>query len=99
MKPTSIFVAAGALLVSGMASAADIKVLSTQATEEAYKELVPQFEKASGHKVSTVFTGTLDVQKRIAAGETYDMLIMASGAIDDYVKSGKVVSGSRTDLA
>ena len=58
---------AAALLMSGVAQAADIKVLSTQATEEAYKELVAQFEKSSGHKVSTIFTGTLDVQKRLAA--------------------------------
>jgi len=99
MNSVAISVAASALLMSGLANAAEIKVLSTQATEEAYKELIPQFEKASGHKVSTVFTGTLDVQKRVAAGEVYDMLIMASGAIDDYVKSGKVVAGSRTDLA
>src|SRR5436190_13604429 len=79
--------------------AAEIKVLSTQATEEAYKELVPEFEKTSGHKVTTVFTGTLDVQKRVAAGEKYDLLIMAGPAIDDYVKSGTVVAGSRVDLA
>src|SRR5437870_8696358 len=91
--------AAGALLLSGFANAAEIKVLSTQATEEAYKELVPQFEKASRHKVTTVFTGTLDVQKRVAAGEKYDLLIMAGPAIDDYVKSGTVVAGSRVDLA
>src|SRR4051794_25893765 len=96
---TALAIAAGALLVSGMAGAAEIKVLSTQATEEAYRELVPQFEKASGHKVTTVFTGTLDVQKRIAAGETYDMLIMAGPAIDDYIKAGKVVAGARTNLA
>ena len=37
-----------ALLVSSIANAAEIKVISTQATEEAYKELVAQFEKATG---------------------------------------------------
>ena len=73
MKSTMIIATASALLWSGACGAADIKVLSTQATEEAYKELVPQFEQASGHKVSTVFTGTLDVQKRVAAGETCDL--------------------------
>jgi molybdate transport system substrate-binding protein len=40
--------------------AAEIRVLSTQATEEAYRELVPEFEKTTGHKVTTTFTGTLD---------------------------------------
>ena len=99
MKTVSLMTAAAALLLAGSVNAAEIKVLSTQATEEAYKELVPQFEKASGHKVTTVFTGTLDLQKRIAAGEKYDLIIMAGPAIDDYIKAGTVVAGSRVDLA
>jgi molybdate transport system substrate-binding protein len=99
MKIASLMTAAGALLLAGFANAAEIKVLSTQATEEAYKELMPQFEKASGHKVTTIFTGTLDLQKRVAAGEKYDLLIMAGPAIDDYIKAGTVVAGSRVDLA
>jgi molybdate transport system substrate-binding protein len=94
-----IAVASGLLLLSGTAHSADIKVLSTQATEQAYKELVPQFEKAAGHKVTTVFTGTLDADKRLAAGESYDMLIMSSGSIDGHIKDGKVAGGSRVDLA
>jgi molybdate transport system substrate-binding protein len=91
--------AAGTLLLSSLAGAAEIKVLSTQATEEAYRELVPQFEKAAGHKVTTVFTGTLDANKRLAAGEVYDLLIMSGPSIDEHIKSGKVAAGSRVDLA
>ena len=96
---TALSIAAAALLLSGAAGAAEIKVLSTQATEEAYKELAPQFEKASGHKVTTVFTGTLDALKRLSNGETYDLLIMARQQIDELSQSGKVVAGSRTDVA
>jgi len=70
-------------------------VLSTQPTEQAYRELVPQFEKATGHKVTTVFTGTLDADKRLAAGESYDMLIMSSGSIEGHIKDGKAAAGSR----
>src|SRR3954452_24406164 len=92
-----IFVAA--LLLSGMASAADIKVISTQATEEAYKELVAQFEKATGHKVTTFFSGTLNVQKKLGDGELYDLILMAGPAIDEQIKLGKAVAGSRVDLA
>ena len=99
MNSSIIVAAAAALMFSGVANAAEIKVLSTQATEEAYRELVPLFEKASGHKVTTIFTGTLDLQKRIAAGEAYDLIIMAGPAIDDFIKSGKIVPGSRVDLA
>jgi molybdate transport system substrate-binding protein len=96
---TALSIATAALLLSGAASAAEIKVLSTQATEEAYKELVPLFEKASGHKVTTVFTGTLDALKRLSNGEAYDLLIMARQQIDELSQSGKVVAGSRTDIA
>jgi molybdate transport system substrate-binding protein len=99
MKHASIIAAAGALLLSGIANAAEIKVASTQATEEAYKELVAQFEKASGHKVTTYFSGTLNVQKRLADGEPFDLIIMAAPAIDDQIKLGKAVAGSRVDFA
>jgi len=90
---------ASLLLFAGAAHAAEIRVLSTQATEQAYRELVPQFEKASGHKVTTVFTGTLDANKRLAAGEIYDLLIMSAPSIEEHIKAGKVVPGSRVDLA
>ena len=99
MKSGIVVAAMSALLLPGTANAVEIKVLSTQAPEEAYRELVPQFEKASGHKVTTIFTGTLDLQKRIAAGEAYDLIIMAGPAIDDFIKSGKIVPGSRVDIA
>jgi len=93
----SIIIAA--LMLPGAANAAEIKVLSTQATEQAYRELAPQFEKASGHKLTTIFTGTLDVQKRIAAGEAYDIILMAGPAIDAFIKAGTIVPGSRIDIA
>ena len=96
---TALSIAAAAFLLSGVAQAAEIKVLTTQATEEAYKELVPQFEKASGHKVTTIFTGTLGVMKRLSDGESYDLLIMSRQSIDELAQSGKVVAGSRTDIA
>ena len=99
MRSSFIIAITSALLLAGGAGAAEIRVLSTQATEEAYRELVPQFEKASGHKVTTTFTGTLDANKRLAAGESYDLIIMSGPSIDEHTKGGKVVPGSRVDVA
>ncbi len=92
---------AAALLLSGtaMANAAEITVLSTQATEPSCRELLPEFEKATGNIVKIVYTGTLDVKKRIAAGEPFDILIMAGTDLDDFLKSGTLAPGSRVDLA
>jgi len=99
MKGSIVMAVAAVLTVPTLTNAAEIKVLSTQATEEAYRELVPQFEKATGHKVTTVFTGTLGAQKRLADGESYDMIIMSAPSIDEQIKAGKVVPGSRVDIA
>jgi molybdate transport system substrate-binding protein len=99
MKNPSAMIVMAALMLPAATNAAEIKVLSTQATEDTYRELVPQFEKATGHKVTTVFTGTLDAQKRLAAGETYDMIIMSGPSIDAQIKAGKAVTGSRVDIA
>ena len=93
-KRVAAIAAAVILTATGVtAHAAEIRVLSTQATEEAYRELVPEFEKTTGHKVSTTFTGTLDANKRLAAGEGYDLLIMSASSIDEHIKGGKVDQG------
>src|SRR5262245_37327803 len=97
-KPFTIAIVA-TMMLPPLVNAAEIKVLSTQATEDTYRDLAPHFEKATGHKVTTIFTGTLDAQKRLTAGESYDMIIMAGPAIDAQIKAGKVVAGSRVDIA
>lgn len=97
---TSKFLAAAAamLLLSGIAGAAEIKVLASGAVKEAYLDLVPQFEIMSGHKVTTAWSGTAGIKKRITAGETYDLVIMAGPEIDAQIKHGKMAAGSRVDL-
>ncbi len=96
---TKLLIAAAALLISSIANAAEIKVISTQATEDAYKELVAQFEKATGHKVTTFYSGTINVSKKLADGELFDLVIMSAGAIDEQTAKGKVVPGSKVAFA
>ena len=86
-------------VVATVANAADIKVLSSAAFREAYKELVPAFERASEHKVSTTWAGTVDIMKRMQAGETFDLVITSAQGLDELVRLGKVVAGSKIDLA
>jgi molybdate transport system substrate-binding protein len=84
---------------AGLAQAAEITVLSTQATEQSHRDLLPQFEKATGNTVKISYTGTLDAKKRIAAGEHFDILMMSSPDIDAFVADGTLAPGSRSDLA
>lgn len=92
-------VALAALSLAVSAHAAEVRVLATNAVEGVCRQLTPQFEKATGHTVTAIYTGTLDAQKRLASGETFDVVIMASNAIDALIASGTLAAGSRVDLA
>ena len=90
--------AAVSVFVSSTASAAEIKVLASGATKEVIDEILPAFEKTSGHKVTIVFTGTANIKKRISAGEVYDLVVVGGPVIDAFIQQGKIAPGSRTDL-
>jgi molybdate transport system substrate-binding protein len=82
-----------------MSQPAEIKVMGSAAIKEAYLELVPLFEKASGHKVITTWTGGVDIVKRVSAGEFTDMVVQSATAVDGLIKIGKLAPGSRIDIA
>jgi molybdate transport system substrate-binding protein len=42
--------------------------------------------------------GGVDAAKRVQAGEAFDAVVLASGAIDELLRGGHAVAGSRTDL-
>jgi molybdate transport system substrate-binding protein len=95
------FVAAAAcslMMLCGFVQAGEVKVLSSGAVKEAALELFPQFEQSSGHKVVVTWAGTVDLKKKIAAGEVFDLVIVASPELDAFTKDGKIVAGSKIDL-
>ena len=49
--------------------AAEIKMIASMALHETYLELVPLYEKASGDKVTIVWSPAVQVGKRVEAGE------------------------------
>ena len=91
-------VTCGLLLLSSGAQAAEVKVLASGAVKEAALELIPQFEKTSGHTVTVTWAGTVDIKKKVAAGETFDLVIVASPEIDTFTKEGKIAAGSKVDI-
>src|SRR3954464_15237281 len=91
--------AVSAVMLSGIAHAAEIKVIGSPGTREPYTLLVPGFEKESGHKVTTVWDGVTNTHKRIAAGEVADVVMVPAAQIDDLIKQGKLVPDSRVVVA
>jgi molybdate transport system substrate-binding protein len=80
-----------------MASA--IKVLASNSIRAVMGELIPQFERASGRKVSVSYDPAKVMLARIQKGETADLVITGSGAIDELVKERRVLADSRRKLA
>ncbi len=94
-------VIAGALSLAGLppASAAEIKVLTAGAFKQVVLALVPDFEKQTGHKVA-VDNGTAgQLKKRIEGGEAFDVAVITPAVVDDLAGKGKIVAGSRVNLA
>jgi len=78
---------------------AQIKVMLSAAFKEAYLELVPRFERASGHTVSNIWCPSVQMMTRLKGGEVVDMMIMSAAAVDELIRSGLVATSDRYDLA
>jgi len=75
----------------------EIKVMLSAAFKEAYLELVPQFERASGHRVENLWVPSVQMMSRLKGGETVDLVILSAASLDELRKAGLV--SDRTDLA
>ena len=105
MLKRSMMAAAAALLlllVPEPVRADEVRVVSSGGFAEAYKELAPAFEKATGHTLVAAWgpsmgTTTDAVPQRLARGEPLDVVIMVGYALGKLVDEGK--AGDRVDLA
>src|SRR6202158_3799712 len=93
---------AGALLLAGSASAAEVRVMISGGLTAAYKELVPEFERLTGNKVLTAYGPSMGttvnaIPIRLERGEPADVLIMVGYALGDLAQQGKVIAESRVD--
>ncbi|MES2384964.1 MAG: substrate-binding domain-containing protein [Pseudomonadota bacterium] len=75
-----------------------IKGISSMATRQLLTELVSGFEKQSGYGATIEAVGGVDAAKRVLAGETFDVVVLASDAIDKLLAAGHLHAGSKVDL-
>ena len=57
-----------------------LKILSAGAVKRGVTRVAAAFENDSGHKVEIEFTPVPEVRRRMAAGETADLVVFAGGA-------------------
>jgi molybdate transport system substrate-binding protein len=75
-----------------------IRGISSMATRQLLAELLAAYQQSSGTDVAMESVGGVDAAKRVQADEAFDLVVLASDAIDKLIAAGKVVAGSKVDL-
>src|SRR5438094_10538471 len=73
--------------------------ISSMAMRHVLTELGDAYEQRSGQPVVIVSMGGVDAARRVADGEAFDFVVLASDAIEKLASDGRVDPRSRTDLA
>jgi molybdate transport system substrate-binding protein len=88
-----------ALMAAMAAHAAEITVLSGGAIKSAFTEAAAAWEKKTGDKVVVTFAPAGEMQKRIAAGEKFDIVIMPAENLPALERDGVITSDSKRAIA
>jgi molybdate transport system substrate-binding protein len=88
------------LFVFALAASAQtpVRALVSNGVKTVVEELQPQAEKAVGHALAIQFGTTASLKQRIEAGETFDVAMLTSDAMDALVKAGKIAASTRADF-
>jgi molybdate transport system substrate-binding protein len=96
----AILMTALGLAMSQSADAAEITVVSGGAFKQVLNALAEQYQKESGNTLATSYQTVGQHLALIRDGkETFDVAVLTPEAIDSLAKDGKVVPGTRADLA
>jgi len=77
---------------------APLKGISSMATRQILAELCDHYQRQTGVVVALESVGGVDVAKRVAKGERFDLVVLADDAIDRLIDAGHLRAGSRVDL-
>ena len=72
--------------------------ISSMATRRLLADLAADYTRQSGRVLAVESVGGVEAAKRVQAGEAFDVVVLASDAIDTLIASGHLVAGSKVDL-
>jgi molybdate transport system substrate-binding protein len=79
-------------------TAVRLKILSAGAIKYVVTEFAPKFTRETGNRIDFSFGTIGAVRKRLATGETADIVMGTAPAIAQMEQSGALVTGSRVEL-
>jgi polar amino acid transport system substrate-binding protein len=106
MRQVMVFAATLGVGIAGPGSAAkaeDIRIMISGALAASYTELIPEFERRTGHKLVTTLASSQggsgdSIPERLKRNEIADVLVMGRESLDNLLKDGKAVTGSQVDI-
>jgi molybdate transport system substrate-binding protein len=79
-----------------------LRIISSMATKQLLADLIHLYQQTQNtsppQEIQLESVGGVDAAKRVQAGEAFDVVALASNAIDQLMAAGKVVTGSRVDV-
>src|SRR3954464_9792089 len=87
------------LAVTPMAHAAELQVLAGGSTTGWLNELGPQFERASGHKLTIHFDSTPNLIKQATPGAPFDAAVVPVDVFKDTAAKARFASDPTVDIA
>jgi molybdate transport system substrate-binding protein len=98
MKPF-LAVAIIASVIPAMADAAELKVIAGGSMTAPLNKISPEFEKASGHKLSIQFDSTPNIIARVNAGTPFDVVVVPVDVFKDASARTHFAPGPTIDIA
>jgi molybdate transport system substrate-binding protein len=92
-------VLASLLLFARPGHAADLKLIVATPMTGVVNDLGGEFQRSTGHRLTTIFVSGPVVKTRIDEGTPFDVAVSITPVIDALVKEGKLSSGTRADVA
>jgi len=75
-----------------------LRMISSMATRQVLAELIAAHQQAGGATTVLEAVGGVDAAQRVQAGEAFDIVALASGALAQLEAAGKTVAGSTVAL-
>jgi molybdate transport system substrate-binding protein len=92
-------VATAAWVLGSMAEAAELKVIAGGSMTAPLNQLSPEFEKATGHKLSIHFDSTPNIITRVNSGTPFDVVVVPVDVFKDAAAKTRLAPGPTIDIA
>lgn len=79
--------------------AGEIRVWTSRAIATVLAEIGSEFERESGYTLIVSSDLPPAFERRVNAGEPFDLLVSGSAPVDEWIKAGRITASTRTEIA